>query len=62
MQKKQMRQHCRRGGGEEAEPVMALWACEDGSSSYLHNSLKSYDCVGPLLMVADLLYISFSGI
>lgn len=26
MRKQQMRQHCRQGGGEEAEPDMALWA------------------------------------
>lgn len=41
MQKQQMRQHCRRGGGEEAEPDVALslsLACEDGSSLFnLHN-------------------------
>lgn len=38
MQKQQMRQHCRRGGGEEAEPDMALWASKDGSASFIYTS------------------------
>lgn len=38
MQKQQMRQHCRQGGGEEAEPDMALWASEDGSTSFIYTT------------------------
>lgn len=59
MQKQQMRQHCRRGGGE-GRKLNPPWYCEPLSSLwgrkqlfYLHNWVESYDCVGLLLMLAE---------